>query len=159
MTGKVKYQEGTVKPEHVKDNPKYNMHENSLKNLKPKWDKEHMQKMAQKSVETRRANKEAREQMKMTISIFKDITDGLVDEIPNGLTVIKMSMMKAIQDNDMIEAARLATILAEYEQPKLQRTENINANLDFKDITDAELEEQLALLNGKNTKVIEHQEE
>ena len=118
-----------------------------------------MQKMAQKSVETRRANKEAREQMKMTISIFKDITDGLVDEIPNGLTVIKMSMMKAIQDNDMIEAARLATILAEYEQPKLQRTENINANLDFKDITDAELEEQLALLNGKNTKVIEHQEE
>jgi bacterioferritin (cytochrome b1) len=58
-------------------------------------------------------------------------------------------MLKAMSTDDMAEASRLAAIIAEYEQPKLQRTENINTNFDFTDLTDEELEAEMARLNSQ----------
>ena len=155
MSKYVKYEKGTVKPENLKKEPKFKMTESSLANLKPKWDNDHMKKMAAKSLEKRRANKEAREKMKETVGILKYLSDGVMSDMPTGLTVMQIMMVRAIQDGDPAEAAKLAATIAEYQQPKLQRTENINTNINMEDLTDDELALQLAKINGTVLKDIE----
>lgn len=155
MTDYVKYQKGTVKRENLKKEPKSKISDSSLANLKPKWDNDHMKKMAAKSLEKRRANKEAREKMKETVGILKYLSDGVLNDMPTGLTVMQIMMVRAIQDGDPAEAAKLAATIAEYQQPKLQRTENINTNLNMEDLTDDELALQLAKINGQPIKDIE----
>ncbi len=155
MSKYVKYEKGTVKPENLKKEPKFKMTESSLANLKPKWDNDHMKKMAAKSLEKRRANKEAREKMKETVGILKYLSDGVMSDMPTGLTVMQIMMVRAIQDGDPAEAAKLAATIAEYQQPKLQRTENINTNINMEDLTDDELALQLAKINGTTLKDIE----
>jgi|TARA_R110002096_G_scaffold283297_2_gene477359 hypothetical protein len=150
----VKYEKGTVKPENLKKEPKFKMTESSLANLKPKWDNDHMKKMAAKSLEKRRANRDAREKMKETVGILKYLSDGVMSEMPSGLTVMQIMMVRAIQDGDPAEAAKLAATIAEYQQPKLQRTENINTNINMEDLTDDELALQLAKINGTITENI-----
>ena len=61
---------------------------------------------------------------------------------------MQIMMLRAIQDGDPAEAAKLAATIAEYQQPKLQRTENMNTNINLEDLTDEELAQQLAVLNG-----------
>ena len=155
MSKYVNYEKGTVKPENLKKEPKFKMTESSLANLKPKWDNDHMKKMAAKSLEKRRANKEAREKMKETVGILKYLSDGVMSDMPTGLTVMQIMMVRAIQDGDPAEAAKLAATIAEYQQPKLQRTENINTNINMEDLTDDELALQLAKINGTTLKDIE----
>ena len=155
MSKYVKYEKGTVKPENLKKEPKFKMTESSLANLKPKWDNDHMKKMAAKSLEKRRANRDAREKMKETVGILKYLSDGVMSEMPTGLTVMQIMMVRAIQDGDPAEAAKLAATIAEYQQPKLQRTENINTNINMEDLTDDELALQLAKINGTTLKDIE----
>lgn len=154
MSKYVKYEKGTVKPENLKKEPKFKMTESSLANLKPKWDNDHMKKMAAKSLEKRRANRDAREKMKETVGILKYLSDGVMSEMPSGLTVMQIMMVRAIQDGDPAEAAKLAATIAEYQQPKLQRTENINTNINMEDLTDDELALQLAKINGTITENI-----
>ena len=147
MTDHVKYVEGIVKPENLTKKPKIAITESSLANLKPKWDKEHMKMMSTKSIEKRRSNKEAREKMKETVEILKYLSDGVISNMPSGLTVMQIMMLRAIQDGDPAEASKLAATIAEYQQPKLQRTENINTNINLEDLTDEELAQQLAIIN------------
>ena len=154
MSKYVKYEKGTVKPENLKKEPKFKMTESSLANLKPKWDNDHMKKMAAKSLEKRRANRDAREKMKETVGILKYLSDGVMSEMPSGLTVMQIMMVRAIQDGDPAEAAKLAATIAEYQQPKLQRTENINTNINMEELTDDELALQLAKINGTITENI-----
>ena len=119
---------------------KKKIHPNSLANLKPRHDKEHMAMMKEKADEARIRNNEMKENMKDVLALVNNLSDSLVDSIPKGLTVMKLAMIKAISADDMVEASRLASIVAEYEQPKLQRTENVNTNFDYTDLTDEELE-------------------
>jgi len=150
MTDHVKYVEGKVKPENLTKKPKIAITESSLANLKPRWDKEHMKMMSNKSIEKRRSNKEAREKMKETVEILKYLSDGVIADMPTGLTVMQIMMLRAIQDGDPAEASKLAATIAEYQQPKLQRTENINTNINLEDLTDEELAQQLAIINEPN---------
>jgi hypothetical protein len=152
MIDHVKYVEGTVKPENLTKKPKIAITESSLANLKPKWDKEHMKMMSGKSIEKRRSNKEAREKMKETVQILKYLSDGVISDMPSGLTVMQIMMLRAIQDGDPAEASKLAATIAEYQQPKLQRTENINTNINLEDLTDEELAQQIAIINEPNLK-------
>ena len=147
MTDHVKYVEGIVKPENLTKKPKIAITESSLANLKPRGDKEHMKMMSGKSIEKRRSNKEAREKMKETVEILKYLSDGVISNMPSGLTVMQIMMLRAIQDGDPAEASKLAATIAEYQQPKLQRTENINTNINLEDLTDEELAQQLAIIN------------
>ena len=132
--------------EDVKDGKK-KIHPNSLANLKPRHDKEHMQMMSEKATEARLKNEAMKEQMGDVLKLVNNLSDSLMDSIPKGLTVMKLAMLKAISNDDMVEAARLASIVAEYEQPKLQRTENVNTNFDYTDLTDEELAEEMKRLS------------
>lgn len=126
---------------------KKKIHPNSLANLKPRHDKEHMAMMKEKADEARIRNNEMKENMKDVLALVNNLSDSLVDSIPKGLTVMKLAMIKAISADDMVEASRLASIVAEYEQPKLQRTENVNTNFDYTDLTDEELAEEMKRLS------------
>lgn len=126
------------------------IHPNSLKNLKPVYHSEHMRAIQKKSVESRLKNKEQRDIMKKTLSMINEISDGLTAQVPKGMDVLKIAMVKAIAENDMAEASRVAAIIAEYEQPKLQRSENINANFDFTDLSDEELAIEMEKLENGN---------
>ena len=118
-----------------------NMHPNSLNNLRP-FTKEGAREGQKNSVLSRKANKEAREALKVSISDWKDLKDDLSEETPSALDVLRIAMVKAISVEDMEEATRLASILAEFEAPKLQR-QDINQVTKTSDLTDEELEQAI----------------
>lgn len=140
-------QEKIFTQDDVKDGKK-KIHPNSLANLKPRHDKEHMAMMSQKATEARIKNEQMKEQMKDVLNLVNNLSDSLMDSIPKGLTVMKLAMLKSISEDDMVEASRLASIVAEYEQPKLQRSENVNTNFDYTDLTDEELQDEIDRLSG-----------
>ena len=117
------------------------VHPNSLKNLRP-FTKEGAREGQKNSVISRKANKEAREALKLSMNDWKALRDDLKDEAPSALDVLRIAMMKAISVEDSDEATRLATVLAEFEAPKLQR-QDINQVTKTADLTDEELQEAL----------------
>lgn len=114
------------------------MHPNSLKNLKP-FTREGAREGQKNSVIARKANKEAREALKMSMKDWQELKDDVKEEAPSALDVLRVAMMKAISVEDMDEATRLATVLAEFEAPKLQR-QDITQVTKTSDLTDEELE-------------------
>ena len=118
-----------------------NMRPNSLKNLRP-FTKEGAREGQRNSVIARKANKEAREALKLSIKDWKVLRDELKEEAPSALDVLKIAMMKAIGKEDMDEATRLATVLAEFEAHKLQR-QDITQVTKTSDLTDEELEKAI----------------
>ena len=118
-----------------------NMHPNSLKNLRP-FTKEGAREGQRNSVLSRKANKEAREALKISMSDWRNLKDDLSEETPSALDVLRIAMVKAISSEDMEEATRLASILAEFEAPKLQR-QDINQVTKTSDLTDEELEQAI----------------
>ena len=117
------------------------VHPNSLKNLRP-FSKEGARAGQKNSVIARKANKEAREALKLTLNDWKALKAEIKDDAPAALDVLKIAMTKALSVEDMDEATRLATVLAEFEAPKLQR-QDINQVTKTADLTDEELQEAL----------------
>ena len=117
------------------------VHPNSLKNLRP-FSKEGARAGQKNSVIARKANKEAREALKLTLNDWKALKEEIKDDAPAALDVLKIAMTKALSVEDMDEATRLATVLAEFEAPKLQR-QDINQVTKTADLTDEELQEAL----------------
>lgn len=117
------------------------VHPNSLKNLRP-FSKEGARAGQKNSVIARKANKEAREALKLTLNDWKALKEEIKDDAPAALDVLKIAMTKALSVEDMDEATRLATVLAEFEAPKLQR-QDINQVTKTADMTDEELQEAL----------------
>jgi len=117
------------------------VHPNSLKNLRP-FSKEGARAGQKNSVIARKANKEAREALKLTLNDWKALKEEVQDDAPAALDVLKIAMTKALSVEEMDEATRLATVLAEFEAPKLQR-QDINQITKTADLTDEELQEAL----------------
>ena len=65
----------------------------------------------------------------------------------SALDVLKLAMTKAVQVEDFDEATRLAAILAEYQQPKLQRVDQTNMDIDASDLSEEELEAKIRELS------------
>jgi len=94
-----------------------------------------------KSVQSRLANIQAREAFKLSAKNFKAV----MDELPemSSLDVIKMAMLQALQEDNLEDAARYASMLAEYQAPKLQRIEQ-NTTTRVSDMSDEELQKIIA---------------
>ena len=52
-------------------------------------------------------------------------------------------MVKALDEDDLVQAADLAKSLAEFESPKLSRIDQTNTEVSVSDLTDEELDRQL----------------
>ena len=124
---------------------------NSLKNLKPAWTTESAREAQKNSVLSRKANAEARANLKMTVNEWRKYKTEVLDETDvSSIDVLKILMMKALQDDDFDTAADLAKSLAEFEAPKLARTEATVTEVDASEMTDEELEARLRELGLKD---------
>jgi len=95
-----------------------------------------------RGLEVRRKNKEKRELAKQTIVAMKE----LGDEAPDALEALKYVLVQAMEENDTENIVKVASILAEYQAPKLSRQDVTQTNIDAADSSDEELEEELSKL-------------
>ena len=116
----------------------------SLKNLNGSWTTESASKAQAKGVETRKANKEARDAAKMSMAEWKLYKTDVLDQTDmTSLDVLKIMMIKAVSRDDMDTAVDIAKTLAEFEAPKLARVDQTNVEIQAEDLSDEELQELL----------------
>ena len=113
--------------------------EKSLENLKTINSPEMAEEYRLKGLEVRRANKEKREQTKQTIKAMQDMGE----DAPDAIQALNYVLVQAMEDNDQDQIIKSASILAEYQAPKLSRQDVTTQNLDVSDLTDEELEQEL----------------
>ena len=121
-------------------------HPNSLKNLKPYWTSETAREAQKNSVIARKANKEAREKLKLTAQEMEEYKQEMKDMNVSAVSMLEMLMLKAYQEDDLDTAADLAKSLAEFQTPKLARKESIVTEVAADELTDEELEAKLRAL-------------
>ena len=128
------------------------IHPNSLANLAPPFTKENASNAGKRGAAVKWANKEARLAAKMSINEWKNWKKDVLDETElSAVDVMKILMVKALDREDFDTAAELASKLAEFETPKLQRIETKVEEMGADDLTDDELEAKLKeLLDGKD---------
>ena len=126
-------------------------HPNSLKNLKPAWTTESAREAQANSVIARKANAEARAELKLTMNEWKKYKEEVLEEADmSSIDVLKILMMKALQADDFDTAADLAKSLAEFEAPKLARTEATVTEISADEMSDEELDAKLKELGLKD---------
>jgi hypothetical protein len=92
-----------------------------------------------RGLETRRKNKEKKELAKQTIIAMKE----LGDEAPDAMAALNYVLVQAMEEGDTEQIVKVASILAEYQAPKLSRQDVTQTNIDAADLTDEELQEEL----------------
>jgi len=112
---------------------------NSLNNLEKIESSDMANEYRLRGLETRRKNKEQRELAKNTILAMKSMGD----DAPNAIEALNYVLVKAMEDDDSEQIVKVASILAEYQAPKLSRQDVTQTNIDAGDLSDAELEEEL----------------
>jgi len=112
---------------------------NSLNNLEKITSTDMANEYRERGLETRRKNKEQREMAKNTILAMKS----LGEDAPNAIEALNYVLVKAMEDDDSEQILKVASILAEYQAPKLSRQDVTQTNIDAGDLSDAELEEEL----------------
>ena len=108
----------------------------SLANLK-KITKENADEYREKGLKVRRERKEALENLKVAAKDLEDM---------GSLTVLRGLLQQALDTMDAEQAIKIATTIAEYEAPKLQRQE-IDQRTTVTELSDEELAEELAKLD------------
>ena len=119
-------------------------HPNSLKNLTAAWNSETAAEASKLGLAKRKANKLAREQLKMSMADWKAYqSDVLEDKDLGAVDVLKVLMHKALMNDDFDTAADLAKTLAEFEKPKLARVEQKVEEVSTDQLSDEELDKLL----------------
>tara|TARA_X000001388_G_scaffold44955_1_gene31949 strand:- start:373 stop:786 length:414 start_codon:yes stop_codon:yes gene_type:complete len=123
-------------------------HPNSLAQLRPVIDSERAREMQAIGAEKRRENKALREAMRLSASEFKKIKEEVIADMPSAVDILKVQLVKAMQIEDQETIERLAIALAEYEQPKLQRIDQTNLDLDTSELSEEDLQKKIAELSS-----------
>jgi len=110
-----------------------------LKNLVSIKDSEMAEEWRKRGLEVRRKNKEKRDLAKQTILAMKS----LGDEAPDAMSALNYVLVQAMEEGDTDQIIKVASILAEYQAPKLSRQDVTQTNLDASDLTDEELQAEL----------------
>lgn len=122
----------------------------SLENLAPKITSvEQAREMQKKSVIARKANREARERLKLTAAEMKVDIEELTQDV-SAVGALKVLLVKYMQEGEYEEAAKIATTLAEFEQPKLARVDQTNTEISTEELSDEELNNKLKELGLKD---------
>ena len=113
--------------------------EKSLENLKTINSPEMAEEYRLKGLEVRRKNKKNRELAKQTIRAMKEMGE----DAPDAIQALNYVLVQAMEENDQEQIIKVASILAEYQAPKLSRQDVTTQNLDVADLSDEELETEL----------------
>ena len=127
------------------------MHPNSLANLKPGWTAADAKVAQAAGVAKRKANKMAREQLKMSLESWKGLQEELKNDNVSSIDLLKVMMMQKLDEGDHDTAIDIMKTLAEFERPKLARIESKVEEVKADDLSDEELDARLQKLmkNGK----------
>jgi len=117
---------------------------NSLNNLEKIQSSEMANEYRLRGLETRRKNKEQRDLAKNTIMAMKSMGD----DAPNAIEALNYVLVKAMEDDDSEQIVKVASILAEYQAPKLSRQDITQTNVDAGELSDEELQEELDKLGS-----------
>jgi len=118
--------------------------EKSLSNLEKIKSSEMANEYRLRGLETRRKNKEQRELAKNTILAM----NSMGDDAPNAIEALNYVLVRAMEDDDAEQIVKVASILAEYQAPKLSRRDVTQTNIDAGDLTDEELQAELDKLGS-----------
>jgi len=118
--------------------------EKSLSNLEKIQSSEMANEYRLRGLETRRKNKEQRELAKNTIMAMKSMGD----DAPNAIEALNYVLVRAMEDDDPEQIVKVASILAEYQAPKLSRQDVTQTNIDAGDLSDEELQAELDKLGS-----------
>ena len=118
--------------------------EKSLSNLEKIESSEMANEYRLRGLETRRKNKEQRDLAKNTIMAMKSMGD----DAPNAIEALNYVLVKAMEDDDSEQIVKVASILAEYQAPKLSRQDITQTNVDAGELSDEELQEELDKLGS-----------
>lgn len=122
----------------------------SLDNLAPKITSVEMaREMQKKSAASRKANREARERLKLTAAEMKVDVEELANDV-SAVGCLKVLLVKYMQEGEYDEAAKIATTLAEFETPKLARVDQTNTEISAEELSDDELNKKLRELGLKD---------
>ena len=120
------------------------MHPNSLKNLTSVFNSESAREAQKNSVESRKANTEARIKLKLTAQEWEKYKhDVLKDSAITSIDILKILMLKALEKDDFDTAADLAKTLAEFDAPKLARVDQTNLDVSAEELSDEEINKKL----------------
>ena len=115
------------------------MSEKSLENLKTINSPKMAEEYRLKGLEVRRKNKEKRELAKQAIRAMQEMGE----DAPDAIQALNYVLVQAMESNDQEQIIKVASILAEYQAPKLSRQDVTQTNLDVADLSDEELETEL----------------
>ena len=118
--------------------------EKSLSNLEKIQSSDMANEYRLRGLETRRKNKEQRDLAKHTIMAMKSMGD----DAPNAIEALNYVLVKAMEDDDSEQIVKVASILAEYQVPKLSRQDVTQTNIDAGDLSDEELQNELDKLGS-----------
>ena len=127
-------------------------HPNSIANLAPPFDSAGAKKAQLAAAKKRSANAEARNKLKMSMQEWKRYKVEVLDEVDmNSVDILKILMMRALDEGEIDTAADLAKSIAEFEMPKLARIESTVEEVKADELSDAELDAKLKeLMNGED---------
>ncbi len=120
------------------------MNEKSLANLKTINSTEMAKEYQERGLAKRKENKKRRDLAKENIMAMKE----LGEEAPNAIEALKYVLTQAMEVNDQEQIIKIASILAEYQAPKLSRQDVTQTNIEAGDLTDEELQEELDKLGS-----------
>ena len=120
------------------------MNEKSLANLKTINSTEMAKEYQERGLAKRKENKKRRDLAKENIMAMKE----LGEEAPNAIEALKYVLTQAMEVNDQEQIIKIASILAEYQAPKLSRQDVTQTNIEAGDLTDEELQEELNKLGS-----------
>ena len=126
--------------------------EKQLKALNP-WTPETARKAQLNSVKSRKANKEARERLKLSVQEYNEYKEVLAGNGMSALDILKLEMYRAQSEGDYETVIDIAKTIAEFEQPKLQRVDSTNVDLDTSEMSDEQLKELIKKHGGPNPAV------
>ena len=123
------------------------MNPKSLANLRPNWDSETANAAREKGLETRRANKAAREAMKMSMAEYKKWKTEVIESADvSAIDLLRIQMFKYFEEGDVDSAVDIAKSIAEFEQPKLARVDQTNHEVGNEDLSEEELDAKIRKL-------------
>ena len=119
-------------------------------NLKMITNIDQAREMQKKGVAARKRNKEQRELLAALAKDVKASGEEISEVAPKGVDMLRFYMMEAHARGDYDMAATYAEKIAQYETPKLASQHITQEMIDSRDLTDEELEAELAKLEEDN---------
>lgn len=121
---------------------KVKMHPNSLRNLTGAWDSGSAKEAQLLGAAKKKANRLAREQLKLSLNSWKELREELSDDF-SSVELLRVLAMQKLEEGDVDAGVEILKSIAEFEQPKLQRIDQKIEEVDASELSDEELEAAL----------------